>query len=73
MIEKLTDKVAGNNKGIVDKPIILNVYGGMIPDLTLVDLPGITRIAMAGTHQEGKDIEKITKDMAMRYERLTPL
>ena len=67
MIEKLTDKVAGNNKGIVDVPIILNVYGGHIPDLTLVDLPGITRIAMAGTGQEGKDIEKITKDMAMRF------
>ena len=46
----LTDKVAGSNKGIVDKPMILNIFSRDVPDLTLVDLPGITRIAMEGTH-----------------------
>jgi len=32
----LTDKVAGTEKNIVDKPIILSVYGQDCPDLTLV-------------------------------------
>ena len=44
----LTDKVAGDKKNIVDKPIVLNVYSHTCPDLTLIDLPGITRIPIAG-------------------------
>jgi hypothetical protein len=50
-INVLTDKVAGSKKGIVDKPIILNVYSHTCPDLTLIDLPGITRIPLAGSDQ----------------------
>lgn len=48
-IEELTDKVAGKNKGIVDKPIVLTIYSHTCPDLTLIDLPGITRIPLAGS------------------------
>lgn len=48
MIETLTDKVAGNTKDIVDKPIILHIYSSSCPDLTLIDLPGITRIPLPG-------------------------
>ena len=48
-IEVLTDKVAGAKKGIVDMPIVLNVYSNTCPDLTLIDLPGITRIPLAGS------------------------
>ena len=44
----LTDKVAGSTKGIVDNPIVLNVYSHTCPDLTLIDLPGITLIPIAG-------------------------
>jgi dynamin 1-like protein len=66
MIEKLTDKVAGKNKNIVDDPITLTVHSHTCPDLTLVDLPGITRIPLRGSDQK-QDIEKVTKDMAMRY------
>ena len=62
-IEKLTDEVAGSTKGIVDDPIVLTVYGYNCPDLTLIDLPGITRIPIAG---QPKNIEEITKDMAKR-------
>jgi dynamin 1-like protein len=47
-ITVLTDKVAGDKKNIVDKPIVLNVYSHSCPDLTLIDLPGITRIPIAG-------------------------
>jgi hypothetical protein len=65
-IERLTDKRAGNNKGIVDDPIILTIYSSTCPDLTLIDLPGITRIPLAGSDQT-EDIERVTKEMAYRY------
>jgi len=51
----------------VDKPIVLNIYSKNTPDLTLVDLPGITRIAIQGQGGKGIDIEKVTTDMAKRY------
>jgi GTP-binding protein EngB required for normal cell division len=48
----------------VDKPIVLNVFSPTCPDLTLIDLPGITKIAIAG---QNENIEKITRAMANRY------
>ena len=45
-IEFLTDKVCGKSKNIIDKPIVLTIYSHTCPDLTLIDLPGITRIPM---------------------------
>ena len=65
-IEELTNSIAGSNKGIIDNPIILTVYSQDCPDLTLVDLPGITRIPMMNSDQK-EDIEKITTEMAQRY------
>lgn len=62
----MTDEVAGRNKAIVDEPIILTVKSSTCPDLTMIDLPGITRIPLAGSDQPD-DIEKITKEMAYRY------
>jgi dynamin 1-like protein len=64
MIETLTDEVCKEDKNIVDKPIILNVYSQTCPDLTLVDLPGVTRVPVG---KQPKNIEQITKDMASRY------
>ena len=66
MILELTDKVAGKNGNIVDIPIVLNIYSHTCPDLTLIDLPGITRIPLKGSDQ-GIDIEKVTKSMCRRY------
>lgn len=65
-IEELTDKTAGEKKNIVDKPIVLAVYSHTCPDLTLIDLPGITRIPLKDSDQP-KDIERITTEMAKRY------
>ena len=65
-INRQTDLVAGKNKGIIDDPIVLSVYSLTCPDLTVIDLPGVTRVPLKGTDQS-EDIEKITKDMAMRY------
>jgi len=51
-IEGLTDKVCGKSKGIIDKPIVLQIFSHTCPDLTLIDLPGITRIPLAGSDQK---------------------
>ncbi len=66
MIITLTEEVAGSKKEIVDIPIVLNIFSKHTPDLTLVDLPGITRIAIEGQGRKGVDIEKVTTDMAKR-------
>jgi len=47
-IEKLTDDVAGNGANIVDDPIKLKIFSIDCPDLTIIDLPGITRIDVKG-------------------------
>ncbi len=63
-IESLTDEVCKKDKNIKDIPIVLNVYSQTCPDLTLVDLPGVTRVPIG---DQPKDIEEITKRMATRY------
>lgn len=65
-IERQTDLVAGKNKGIVNDPIVLTIYATGAPDLTLIDLPGITRVPVKGSDQS-EDIEKMTRDMTMHY------
>jgi hypothetical protein len=65
-IEKLTDKVAGTNNNIVDNPIVVHVYSPTCPDLTLIDLPGLTRIPILNSGQPD-NIYEITKEMALKY------
>lgn len=65
-IERQTEVVAGKNKGIVNDPIILTIYATSAPDLTLIDLPGITRVPVKGSDQT-EDIEKLTRDMTLHY------
>lgn len=43
-IEAQTAKLAGDKKNITDKPIQLVIYSKTVVDLTLVDLPGITKV-----------------------------
>ena len=52
-IESLTDEVCKKDKNIKDIPIVLNVYSQTCPDLTLVDLPGVTRVPIG---DQPKDI-----------------
>lgn len=63
-IEQLTNEVAGKDKNIIDNPIILRIYSSNCPDLTVIDLPGITRIPIG---DQPKNIERITKDLVTRY------
>jgi replication fork clamp-binding protein CrfC len=42
-IEAETRNIAGDNKGISEKTINLRVFSPKVVDLTLVDLPGLTK------------------------------
>ena len=44
----MTDQVCGKKKEIIDKPIVLNIFSKSCPNLTIVDLPGITSIPVGG-------------------------
>jgi len=59
-----TNRLAGNNKEISMKPIILRIYSPNVPDLTLVDLPGLTKVPVAN---QPEDIEVIIKNMVLHY------
>lgn len=63
-IQELTDKVAGISKGISEIPIVCNIYSQFVPDLTMIDLPGITRNPIPG---QPANIEKLTKDLIRTY------
>ncbi|PKU66656.1 dynamin-related protein 4C-like [Dendrobium catenatum] len=47
-IESATAEIAGSGKGISDTPLTLVVRKKGVPDLTMVDLPGITRVPVHG-------------------------
>ena len=47
-INNLTEKVAGKKGNIVNIPIKLKIHSKTCPDLTVIDLPGITRIPLHG-------------------------
>lgn len=61
-----TDEVAGARKGIINIPLLLSIWCVHAPDLTIIDLPGITRVPMKGTDQT-EDVERITQEMAFQY------
>ncbi|CAI5480041.1 unnamed protein product [Closterium sp. Yama58-4] len=66
-ISKATVTLAGSRKGVMDRPITLQVKRSGLPDLTLVDLPGITRVPV---DDQPKDIYNQVKKMIMQY--ITP-
>ena len=45
-IEQETLRVAGQNKGISKLPISLRIFSPNVLDLTLVDLPGLTKVCV---------------------------
>ncbi|KAJ1269909.1 hypothetical protein BS78_06G013900 [Paspalum vaginatum] len=61
-IDTATAEIAGSGKGISDAPITLVVRKKGVPDLTLVDLPGITRVPVQGQPEDIYDqIARIIK------------
>ena len=47
-IEDQTIRIAGGDKNISDEPISLTIYSPHVVDLTMVDLPGITKVPIKG-------------------------
>ena len=44
-IERETERLTGKNKGISNQSINLKIYSPYVLNLTLVDLPGITKVS----------------------------
>ncbi|KAI2616446.1 Dynamin central region-domain-containing protein [Hypomontagnella submonticulosa] len=63
-IESETSRVAGNNKGINRQPINLKIYSPHVLSLTLVDLPGLTKVPIG---DQPPDIEKQTRTLISEY------
>ncbi|XP_063305564.1 dynamin-2 isoform X2 [Pelobates fuscus] len=63
-IEAETERVTGSNKGISPIPINLRVYSPHVLNLTLIDLPGITKVPVGDQPQ---DIEYQIKDMILQF------
>uniref|UniRef100_A0A146LMF0 Vacuolar protein sorting-associated protein 1 n=1 Tax=Lygus hesperus TaxID=30085 RepID=A0A146LMF0_LYGHE len=59
-----TERVTGRGNNISSVPIILRIYSPTVPNLTLVDLPGITKLA---TGTQPPDIEKQIRSMILEY------
>jgi dynamin 1-like protein len=47
-IEDQTARIAGTDKNISEEPISLTIHSPNVVDLTLVDLPGITKVPIKG-------------------------
>uniref|UniRef100_A0A6Q2X3K2 dynamin GTPase n=1 Tax=Esox lucius TaxID=8010 RepID=A0A6Q2X3K2_ESOLU len=63
-IEAETDRITGANKGISPVPINLRVYSPHVLNLTLIDLPGITKVPVG---DQPADIEQQIRDMIMQF------
>ncbi|XP_063053616.1 dynamin-1-like protein isoform X2 [Engraulis encrasicolus] len=63
-IENETERISGTNKGISDEPIHLKVFSPHVVNLTLVDLPGITKVPVG---DQPKDIELQIRELILKY------
>ncbi|XP_007550644.1 dynamin 3a isoform X1 [Poecilia formosa] len=63
-IESETRRLTGSNKGISPVPITLKIYSPHVLNLTLVDLPGITKVPVG---DQPADIEYQIRDIIMQY------
>ncbi|XP_004762249.1 interferon-induced GTP-binding protein Mx1 [Mustela nigripes] len=63
-INKAQNAIAGEGQGISHELINLEVSSSHVPDLTLIDLPGITRVAVGN---QPADIGRQTKQLIRKY------
>ncbi|KAI8986334.1 Dynamin central region-domain-containing protein [Pilobolus umbonatus] len=62
-IARETDRVAGTNKGISRNPIHLKIYSQNVLNLTLIDLPGLTKFPIGEQpHDIDVQIRKLVTD-----------
>ena len=63
-IDRETERSTGKNAGVSPMPINLRIYSPNVLTLTLVDLPGLTKVPVG---DQPKDIERLIKDMILKY------
>uniref|UniRef100_A0A4W6G9X0 Dynamin-1-like protein n=1 Tax=Lates calcarifer TaxID=8187 RepID=A0A4W6G9X0_LATCA len=63
-IEAETDRSSGDNKGISPEPIYLKIFSPKVLNLTLVDLPGITKVPVG---DQPEDIEAQVQEMILSF------
>ncbi|XP_055304300.1 dynamin isoform X7 [Sitodiplosis mosellana] len=63
-IEAETDRITGSNKGISNIPINLRVYSPNVLNLTLIDLPGLTKVPVG---DQPADIESQIRGMILQF------
>ncbi|XP_024137257.1 dynamin-1-like protein isoform X3 [Oryzias melastigma] len=63
-IEAETERLSGSNKGISDEPIHLKIFSPHVVNLTLVDLPGITKVPVG---DQPRDIEIQIRELILKY------
>ena len=63
-IQRETERVSGRNKGISNKSINLKIFSPHVLNLTLVDLPGITKIP---TGDQPEDVEEQIRSMCYEF------
>ncbi|KAJ7968317.1 Dynamin-related 3A-like protein [Quillaja saponaria] len=63
-IQAETDREAGGNRGVSDKQIRLKIFSPNVLDITLVDLPGLTKVPVG---DQPSDIEARIRTMIMSY------
>jgi len=63
-IVKDTELKTGKNVGISPQPINLRIFSPNVLTLTLIDLPGLTKVPVG---DQPKDIEKQIRDMILKY------
>ncbi|KAL7160035.1 hypothetical protein ABFS83_01G068000 [Erythranthe nasuta] len=66
-ISLATEEIAGKGKGLSNNPITLVVKKNGVPNLTIVDLPGITRVPV---HGQPEDIHEQISKIIMEF--ITP-
>ena len=59
-----TERLCGKNSGISNVPISLKIFSPHVIDLTLVDLPGITKIPVG---DQPSDIELRVRELIVQY------
>jgi len=69
LIRKQTVERAGNDMGISDKPIWIRIFAPSLPNLTLVDLPGLTMVACTDRGQP-KNIKEQIRGLVKEF--ITP-
>ncbi|XP_048017805.1 interferon-induced GTP-binding protein Mx-like [Megalobrama amblycephala] len=64
LVRKAQNELAGNTVGICDELITLEISSPDVCDLTLIDLPGITRVPV---HDQPEDIGDQIKNLILKY------